>query len=61
MFKILGTYISGNIYIKCKIWRVAVRLSYIQDARFLKVNGLTFCHIMYNLPHVNTGDGNDVF
>ena len=26
-------------YIKCNIWRVAVRPSYIQDARFLKVNG----------------------
>jgi hypothetical protein len=26
-----------KIYIKCNIWRVAVRLSYIQDARFLKV------------------------
>jgi len=25
-------------YIKCNIWRVAVRLSYIWDARFLKVN-----------------------
>jgi hypothetical protein len=25
-------------YIKCNIWRVAVRPSYIQDARFLKVN-----------------------
>jgi len=24
-------------YIKCNIWRVAVRPSYIQDARFLKV------------------------
>jgi len=29
-----------KIYIKCKIWRVAVRLSYIKDARFLKVNFL---------------------
>ena len=26
-----------KIYIKCNIWRVAVRPSYIQDARFLKV------------------------
>ena len=26
-------------YIKCNIWRVAVRPSYIQDAQFLKVNG----------------------
>jgi hypothetical protein len=30
-----------NIYIKCNIWRVAVRPSYIQDARFLKVNTTT--------------------
>jgi hypothetical protein len=27
-------------YVKCNIWRVAARPSYIQDARFLKVN----CH-----------------
>jgi len=26
-----------KIYIKCNIWRVAVRPSYIYDARFLKV------------------------
>jgi hypothetical protein len=26
------------IYIKCNIWRVVVCLSYIEDARFLKVN-----------------------
>jgi len=25
-------------YIKCNIWRVAVRPSYIKDARFLKAN-----------------------
>ena len=25
-------------YIKCNIWRVAVRPSYIQNARFLKIN-----------------------
>jgi hypothetical protein len=37
--KILSTYICWKkIYIKCTIWRVAVRPSYIQDARFLKVN-----------------------
>ena len=30
-------FVEKNIYIKCKIWRVAVRPSYIQDARFLKV------------------------
>ena len=38
MFKILSTYICWKkIYIKCNIWRVAVRPSYIEDARFLKV------------------------
>ena len=29
--------LKKNIYIKCNNWRVAVRLSYIWDARFLKV------------------------
>jgi hypothetical protein len=38
MFKILNTYSCWKKNIKCNIWRVAVRLSYIQDARFLKVN-----------------------
>jgi hypothetical protein len=37
MFKILSTYICLKKYIKCNIWRVAVRPSYIWDARFLKV------------------------
>ena len=37
MFKILSTYVCLKKYIKCNIWRVAVRPSYIQDARFLKV------------------------
>jgi hypothetical protein len=37
MFKILSTYICWKKNIKCNIWRVAVRPSYIQDARFLKV------------------------
>jgi hypothetical protein len=43
MFKILSTYSFKNIYIyiKCNIWRVAIRPSYIWDARFLKVNMLT--------------------
>jgi len=41
MFKILSAYICWKKYIKCNIWRVAVRPSYIQDARFLKVNELT--------------------
>jgi hypothetical protein len=31
-----------KIYIKCNIWRVAVRPSNIWDARFLKVNGQQF-------------------
>jgi hypothetical protein len=35
MFKILSTY---SCLKKCNIWRVAARPSYIQDARFLKVN-----------------------
>jgi len=38
MFKILSSYICFKKYIKCNIWWVAVRPSYIQDARFLKVN-----------------------
>ena len=38
MFKILSTYSCRKKYIKCNIWRVAVLPSYIQDARFLKVN-----------------------
>jgi hypothetical protein len=37
MLKILSTYILLKKYIKCNIWRVAVRPSYIWDARFLKV------------------------
>ena len=37
IFKILSTYICWKKYIKCKIWRVAVRPSYIEDAWFLKV------------------------
>jgi hypothetical protein len=34
---------------KCNIWRVVVRPSYIQDARFLKVNEVVLlcCIIMY--------------
>jgi hypothetical protein len=38
MFKILNTYSCWKKYIKCNIWRVAVRSSFIYDARFLKVN-----------------------
>jgi hypothetical protein len=37
MFKVLVLIFVGKKYIKCNIWRVAVRPSYIQDARFLKV------------------------
>jgi hypothetical protein len=37
MFKILSTYICWKKYIKWNIWRVAVRPSYILDARFLNV------------------------
>jgi len=40
MFKILSTYICWKKYIKCNIWRVVVRPSYIQDARFLKIKTL---------------------
>jgi len=32
-------------YIKCNVWRVAVRPSYIWDARFLKVNKNLYIHI----------------
>jgi hypothetical protein len=39
MFKILSTYSCRKKYIKCNIWRVEVRPSYIEDARFLKVKG----------------------
>jgi len=38
MFKILSTYIWWKKYIKCNIWWVVVRPSYMWDARFLKVN-----------------------
>jgi len=37
MYKILSTYICWKKYIKCNNWRVVVRPSYIEDARFLKV------------------------
>jgi hypothetical protein len=37
MFKLLNTYICLKKYIKCNIWRVALRPSYIKDAGFLKV------------------------
>ena len=39
MFKILSTCICWKkMYMKCNIWRAAVRPSYIWDARLLKVN-----------------------
>ena len=38
MFKKFSTYICWKKYIKWGVWRVAVCPSYIQDARFLKVN-----------------------
>ena len=39
-------------YIKSVLWRVAKRLSYIEDARCLKVN-------TFNLLHVRVGAIND--
>ena len=39
-----------KIYIKCNIWRVAVRPSYIQDARFLKVKVVNVSLKCYTLP-----------
>ena len=47
MFKILSTYIVEKIYIKCNSWRVAVRPSYIQDARFFKVNMKRLCELWF--------------
>jgi hypothetical protein len=38
-----------EIYIKCNIWRVAVRPSYIQDASFLNVNGNSNRSTRWNL------------
>jgi len=38
------------IYIKCNIWRVALRPSYIQDARFLKVKTtVALTRYLYNI------------
>jgi hypothetical protein len=37
MFKILSTNICLKKYVKWNIWKVVVRPSYIEDARFLKV------------------------
>jgi hypothetical protein len=55
MFKILSTYSCWKkIYIKRNIWRVAVRPSYIWDARFLKVNlEVTRCLICDENSYVN--------
>jgi hypothetical protein len=49
-------------YIKCKTWRVAVRPSYIEDARFLKVkilNNVTLglCILQYFNMEVTLTDG----
>jgi hypothetical protein len=41
MFKLLSTYICWTKYMKCNIWRVAVRPSYIEGARFLKVKAMS--------------------
>ena len=52
MFKILSTYICcKKIYIKCNIWTVAVRPSYIQDARFLKVKPICNLFVILTLFH----------
>jgi len=45
MFKILSTSSCWKKYIKCNIWRVLVRPSYIQDARFLKVKDRTYVSV----------------
>jgi hypothetical protein len=46
MFKILSILIfNEKKFIKCNIWRVAVRPSYIYNARFLKVKYL----LQYNV------------
>ena len=41
MFKILSTYSCLKKCIKCKIWRVAVRPSYIWNTRFLNFKHCT--------------------
>ena len=47
VFKIPSTYICWKKYIKCNIWRVAVRLSYIWDAGFLKVKMVTSFSLLF--------------
>ena len=42
-------YLLKKIYIKCNIWRVAVRPSYIWDTRFLKVKGRSFGFLVINV------------
>ena len=39
-----------KIYIKCNVWRVAVRPSYIQDGRFLKVKDSNISNLMKIRP-----------
>jgi hypothetical protein len=41
-------------YIKCNIWRVAVRPSSIWDARFLKVNTSNLFTKIYNMFYYRT-------
>jgi hypothetical protein len=53
MFKILSTYIWWKIYIKFNIWWVAVRPSYMQDARFLKLNVELIYHQFYDYSTVS--------
>jgi hypothetical protein len=64
MSKTLYLY-SLKKYIKCNIWRVAVRPSYIQNARFLKVNTyrVATCfplHIHGSVTHM-LEEGMDIF
>ena len=56
MFKILSNYSCCKKYIKCNIWRVAVRPSYIQDARFLKVNGQAISKSVVNRILIRRSD-----
>ena len=43
-------------YIKSVLWRVAKRLSYIEDAQYLKVNGRTLCGVTFccSYTHLTT-------
>ena len=48
MFKILSIYSCWKKYIKCNIWKVVVRPSYIQDARFLKVKTIRYFTFVFH-------------